>query len=386
MVDGGSKLSTAWMMGHMDTGPHPAAALTDALVSALNNNLLFRELSPFASQVEELLIDDFAARMGLPAESAGTFCSGGSIANLTTLFAACGGFEVTDGRDAIALFVPASVHASVTKAAAVLGIPKANITTIAGDDAGRMNLAALESALKASPLPRPIVVGLFGGTVTGALDDLAGIAALCREHNAWFHVDAIYGGALIFSRRFHQLLKGLSEADSIVIAPHKWMFVPRVSAMVLLRDGTLFDKTLGIDLPYSVSSGEHRGRWGLQGSRRADAVTLWATLQVIGTRDLGDMIDDAIVLTARFHEMLEAHPEAEPLHSPDLNVQVFRWQGADRTGERLRPLHQKLTEAGKAWVSLSSWQGEQVFRAVLLNPRTTEQHLETLMQDLSALS
>ncbi len=116
----------------MDSGPHPAAALTDALVSALNNNLLFREISPFASQVEELLIGDFAGRLGLPPGSAGTFCSGGSIANLTALFAACGGFAAAEDRSAIAVFVPASVHASVTKSAAVLGIPKANIKVIPG--------------------------------------------------------------------------------------------------------------------------------------------------------------------------------------------------------------------------------------------------------------
>ncbi len=222
--------------------------------------------------------------------------------------------------------------------------------------------------------------------MTGAVDDLAAVAALCRKHDAWFHIDAIYGGALMFSHRHGDLLKGAEKADSLAVAPHKWMFVPRVSAVVLFRDGDLFDATLGLDLPYSVSGGAHRGRWGLQGSRRADAVTLWATLQVIGTESLGAMIDDAIALTARFHGMLESHPHAEPLHSPDLNLQIFRWQGADPTGERLRPLHQKLARAGKAWVSLSNWQGEQVFRAVLLNPATTEKHLEILLADLSALS
>jgi len=91
IVSGSAMLGCPGMIGHMNTAPDPIASLTDALVSQLNNNLIFEELSPVASQIEELLIKEFATRLNLPAETTGTFCSGGSLANLTALFAAVGG-------------------------------------------------------------------------------------------------------------------------------------------------------------------------------------------------------------------------------------------------------------------------------------------------------
>lgn len=122
VAEGSAKLGSALMMGHMDTAPHPIAALSDALVSATNNNLLFRELSPIASRIEEAVLEHTIARLDLGENWDGTFVSGGSIANLTALFAACGGFADTSRRADTRLFVPAHSHASIRKAAAVLGV------------------------------------------------------------------------------------------------------------------------------------------------------------------------------------------------------------------------------------------------------------------------
>ena len=105
IVERSTRRAEPTMLGHMDTAPHPVAALTDCVVSALNNNLLFRELSPFASQIEEGVIEAFAQRLGLPVSSTGTFCSGGAIANLTALVVACGGFENIESRDRVRLHV-----------------------------------------------------------------------------------------------------------------------------------------------------------------------------------------------------------------------------------------------------------------------------------------
>ena len=383
IVEGGAKLASPWMMGHMDTAPHPAAALTEAVVAALNNNLLFREISPFASEIEELLIAEFAERLGLPDTTQGIFSSGGSLANLTALFAALGGYRDTGGRGEALLLMPESAHASLTKAAAILGLQPRNLLKLPVDHAGRLRVEALEKALAVSQHPARIVVAVLGGTVTGAVDDLAAIGAICRRWEAWFHVDAIYGGALAYSQVNRGFLKGLEIADSIALGPQKWLYVPRLCALTLFPGMKDFDEKLGVEMPYSAGDREHRGKWGLQGSRRADAVTLWALLQVLGRESLAEMIDGSIDLARQFHDLLAAHPRAEALHAPELNLQVFRFGPPDHEGGRILGLQDRLTAAGKAWLSVSHWQGEYVLRAVLLNRGTKAKHLSDLLETLS---
>jgi glutamate/tyrosine decarboxylase-like PLP-dependent enzyme len=384
IVDGSTKLASPWMIGHMDTAPHPVAALTDALVSGLNNNLLFRELSPIASDIEEILITEFAERLGLPAATAGTFCSGGSLANLTALFAACGGYTNLDRGD-ICIWCAVSAHTSIGKAASVLGIPPQRVIRIAVDAAGRLDVIELQRALARHRTGRNIVVGVLGGTVTGAVDHLVRIGELCEEYNAWFHVDAVYGGALMYSDRYRDGLNGISAADSIALGPQKWFYVPRVCALTLFPDRARFESTLATPMSYSAGARPHRGTWSLQGSRRADAVTLWVLLQVLGRRGCARLIDDAIDLTRRFHNMLAMHPRATPLHEPDLNLQVFRWGPPDRSGERMLRIQAELEAAGRVWLSVSQWGGEFVLRAVLLNPGTRPPHLDALLESLQRI-
>ena len=172
VVAGSARLAPPTMMGHMDTAPHPAAAFTDALVSALNNNLLFRELSPFASRVEEMLVGDIGTRLGLSAGWVGTLTSGGSLANLTALFAAAGGFPEAGTRGHCEVFLPECAHVSLKKSTAVLGIPADRAHVITSDALGRADVAALRKALSASHARRKIVVAILGSTVHGAVENI----------------------------------------------------------------------------------------------------------------------------------------------------------------------------------------------------------------------
>jgi len=388
IVEGSAGLASATMMGHMDTSPHPASAFCDALVSALNNNLLFREISPFASRVEEMLIDDIGVRLGLSDDWCGTFASGGSLANLTALFAATGGFPAVGQRADCAFFVPGCAHVSVQKSLAVLGVGDAQIHAVASDPQGRANQGSLIEALRGSNAKRKVIVGVLGSTTHGAVEDIPALATIAKSYGAWLHVDAIYGGALAFSHRHRELLAGLADADSVVVGPQKWLYVPRLSAIVWVRDRARFDATLGVDLPYSAggesASGEsHRGRWGIQGSRRADALTLWSVLRYVGTRELGESIDRAIALTRQLHANLESDSILCPLHWPDLNLQCFAFRDGDST--RLERAHAALGSGDIPWVSLSRWGGQKLFRAVLLSPATRELHLDSLIESVRGI-
>ena len=376
VVEGSAALATPMMLGHMDTSPHPAAAFADAVVSALNNNLLFRELSPIASAIEEFLLDTFADRLGLQSDWHGTFVSGGSIANLTALFAATGGYQEVAMRGQCEFFIPECAHNSVAKALALLGIVDSAIHPVASDEQGRADPQALAHALESCQAKRKIVIAVLGSTVHGAVEDIAQLAKICRHGDAWLHVDAIYGGAVAFSTSHAKLLQGLDAADSVVIGPQKWLLVPRLSALVFIRGAARFDATLKFSNQYSASGLEHRGQWGLQGSRRADAVTLWVLLHSIGTRQLGEDIDNAIALTAEFYQLLCEHPQLTPAHQPDLNLQCFNYLSDSQSTTEVVA---RLGRNGIPWVSTASWRGKSVFRLVLLAPETTRTDLEKLL-------
>lgn len=379
--EGSTRLSSPYMSGHMDTAPHPVAALTQGLAAAINNNLLFRELSPIGSRIEEDVIGFFVDRLGLDENWYGTFASGGSIANLTALFAALGGFRSDADRRNAVLLVPEAAHLSLRKAGSVLGIADDRLLPIPCDDGGRADVDALARLLRGlSPAARPTVVGSVGTTVHGSVDAIGAMADLCKVHGAWLHVDAIYGSALMFSDRHRDLLNGLNKADSLTLGPQKWMYVPRLSSVVLVKGAQRFDDALGTTLPYSRDGACHRGTWGLQGSRPTDAVVVWTLLQILGWRRIGEFVDRGIDNAMHFREALARTGRFEATHDPDLNIQVFRYNSSSR--DTSTAFHERLTKANRSWVSLSNWRGEAVLRSIFLSPALTSCHMDTLVRDL----
>lgn len=353
MVEHSAKLASPWAMGHMDTAPHPAAALTDAVVSSLNNNLLFREISPLASVVEEQLIEEFATQLGLPHKTPGIWTSGGSLANLTALFAAAGGYsDDSPARHQVGIVMSDRSHASIKKAGRVLGVrvesvpPRDKASGCVDVDRMDDRLARMQS----EGIARPVVVGTLGGTVNGHVDDIATLGEICQRRGAWLHVDAIWGAALAYSTTptTRNFLKGLECADSVSLGPQKWLFAPRLCALTLFPkslSAAEFDEALAAVMPYSTQrdddtfneSNSNRGSWGLQGSRRADCLALFATLQVLGREGIGHYVDESIALTRKFHDMTLARHDTEsshgtsskrlqvvPTHVPQLNLLNLR--------------------------------------------------------------
>lgn len=391
LIAGATKLAMPGMMAHMDTITHPAAALTDAVVSALDNNPLFRELAPFASTVEEQMIAAYAARLGLPATTRGLFASGGSLANLTALFAACGGYGALGGRDKVRIFATEAIHTSIERAAAVLGLAQDQLVFLPSDFQGRMEVEALEKELGAhgGSGTQNIVVAVLGNTMFGAVDALEDIARVAEDAGAWLHVDAVYGGGLAFTERYGGFLAGLARANSVSIAPQKWHYVPRLCAMVLFPDAEGFDRRLQSTMPYSAGTVfEHpnRGAWGLQGSRRSDALTLWVTLQVVGARRMAGYVDQTIDAAKVLNRTLTQSDRFRPVHDPDLSIQVFELAGdgsPQAKDKQHTDLHQRLAQAGGPVISLSNWQGRLYLRVVVLNPETGEAEFAQMVQALS---
>ena len=213
--------------------PTVASAIADMALSAAMVYGGSQLEAGLAVQAEDAVIRWLADLIGYPASAGGTFVSGGSIATLSALVAARADRYLAGRRQVIV--GGASGHASIAAAARIMGC--GFVAAPPADDYGRLTGATLEAALAALGGDEVIAVAATAGaTNNGAVDDLAGLAAVCRERGLWLHVDGAYGGAALLSEQARHLFAGLEAADSFIVDPHKWLYAPFDCAAVLYRD------------------------------------------------------------------------------------------------------------------------------------------------------
>jgi aromatic-L-amino-acid decarboxylase len=228
--------------------PLPIGVWADALCSALNQNAGAWRNGPTSAIIEARVMRWLCCKvLGYGPESFGTLASGGSEANLIALKCARDSVDrrlidqgVRSAAGDLVIYASEQCHYSIEKSADILGLGRAAVRKLSTDDAFHIRTdklrAAMESDQQAGRIPC-CVVGVAGATSTGVIDPLEELADIAREHGCWYHVDAAYGGALAFSDKHKERLKGIDQADSITFDPHKWLFVPFACGATLVRDG-----------------------------------------------------------------------------------------------------------------------------------------------------
>ena len=376
--------------GHMDPPPATASLLGALAAAAVNNNLLSYEMAPALSRLEVALMARLAGLFGLPAGAGGIMASGGSLANLLALAvarnrafpeAAEAGFCGLARRPVI--LASAAAHSSLAKAAMVLGLGRAALVAVPGRE-GRMDPRALAEAIAAARAAGQApfaVVATAGTTVTGAIDPLAALAEVAEAEGLWLHVDAAYGGALAFSPRHRDRLAGIARADSVTFNPQKWLYVAKTCACCLFRDAALPARHFRVAAPYMAETGGlvNLGELGLQGSRPAEVLKLWLTLQHLGLSGLARLIDAGMALTAEVAAELARRPGLELAAAPDSNLLCFRPSGAGDAA--VEALHRRLLDAG-LFLSLPLYEGRRWLRLVLLNPHTGAGEIKKMFEVL----
>lgn len=374
-------------MGHQVCPPLLDSASADLLISVLNQSTAVWEMSPIATVIEQEVVRWLADLAHYPPTAEGTAVSGGSAANLTGLLAARARWSADPAtmHHRPVIVTSADAHYSVARAAAIMGIPAADVLKVATDDAHRMDVDALEEALAAveerEDASTLAIVATSGTTATGAFDRLDEIALLRDRYRTWLHVDAAHGASVLLAPSLAHLVRGLERADSFSCDPHKMMWMPLSLGTILVRDGIWLRRAFEADAPYLFQPGSlNLGEMTLQCSKRADAVKLWLFLRAYGIAPIAGTIERVTALTRYVYDRVVASEDFEPVHEPELNIFCFRRRGLD--DEQTAELRERLVRSGRAWITSTVLRGERVLRVTMMNPRTTEAHVDAMLDAL----
>jgi glutamate/tyrosine decarboxylase-like PLP-dependent enzyme len=234
---------------------------------------------------------------------------------------------------------------------------------------------ALRDVLEADGDPASVAaaVATSGTTNAGIVDDLAGVGAVARDHDIWFHVDGAYGGAGLFAPTVRHKYDGIEQADSFVVDPHKWLFAPFDCAALLYRYPALARSVHTQDASYLDVIHDKPSEWNPTDyayhlTRRARGLPLWFSLAVHGVDAYTTAIEAAITLARDAADEIRRRPSLELIREPDLSVVLFRrrgWQSEDYV-KWADQLHADQV----AFVPPSAWEGETVARFAFLHPHT----------------
>ncbi len=288
-------------LGFVPTAPAEAATLFDLVVSASSIYGDWWIEGSGAIHAENQALRWLADLAGLPETAGGVFVSGGTAGNLSAMTVARETWRERRGRSRVAGVACApSAHSSIQLAAKVIDVP---IVHVEPDERGRLTGERLAEGIERADVDVFAAIATGGATNTGVVDDLDGVAAVCRERDLWMHVDAAYGGAAMVAPSARPLFHGIEWADSFVVDPHKWLFSPFDCAALLYRDPNLARDALTQHAGYlevlTPSSPWNPSDLAIHMTRRVRGLPLWFSLASNGTKAYERAVERGLALAAR---------------------------------------------------------------------------------------
>lgn len=374
-------------MGYIPGGGVYASSLGDHLAAVTNRYAGIRFAGPGAVAMEEMCVEWMAELVGYPADAGGDLTSGGSIANLVGIVTAREARELRarDFHRAV-VYLSGQTHHCVEKALRIAGMGECVLRRVPLDERYRMRPDALDAMVDedraAGRIPW-LLISSAGTTDVGTVDPLDALADVAEDHGLWHHVDAAYGGFFALVDSVRPKLAAMARSDSLVLDPHKGLFLPYGTGAVLVKDRAAMAQAHAYQAAYmqdATRAGPAPSPADLSPelTRHFRGLRVWLALQLHGVAPFRACLEEKLLLARWFHERVgdlgfETGPE------PELSVVTYRWPGGDAFNESLvRAIH----EDGRIFVSSTMLDGRFTLRMAALTFRTHLRHMETLLEIL----
>jgi glutamate/tyrosine decarboxylase-like PLP-dependent enzyme len=379
-------------LGYIPGGALYHSALGDFLADLSNKYAGYYFPSPGAVQLENMLLDWMAGIVGYPDGALGSLTSGGSLAHLTAVVTAREARGIAGERIGTAVvYLTAQTHHSVNKALRIAGLNQCVRRFIPVDDHYRLETAALLQAIVADKqmgLNPWLVIGTAGTTNTGAIDPLPEIAQIAQAHGLWLHVDGAYGAFFALCDEGRQKLAGMEQSDSIIMDPHKTLFLPYGTGTVLVKDGRNLFNAFAADAAYMQDGAENDvispADLSPELTRHFRGLRMWLPLKLVGAAPFRAALAEKLLLARYFYERLQEIDGFEVGPPPDLAVVTYRYVpergDANEFNERLM---QALLADGRIFISSTRLGDKFVLRTAVGVYRT---HLDAVEQALAVLA
>jgi aromatic-L-amino-acid/L-tryptophan decarboxylase len=386
----------SWVEG----GGTPFGMLADMLASGMNPNLAIGDHAPV--YVENQVLAWCMEIFGFPPTAGGLLTSGASMANITALVVARNqvlpavikqkGLLAAPGQ--LIIYGSSETHNCLLKGAVVIGIGSDNFRRVPVDDDYRVRIGEMEQMIRkdraAGHLPF-CIVGNAGTVNTGAIDDLAGLAAIARKENLWFHVDGAFGAVPKLLPEFSERLSGLESADSLSFDFHKWFYMNYEVGAVLIRDKTAYRDAFSSPASYLTSherglagGPEPLSNFGMELSRGFRALKVWMLLKQNGIRKYEELVRRNITQAQYLATLISETPELELMAAVSLNIVCYRYNPGNLDDQSLNALNkellQQLQEQGIATPSYTALKERYCIRVAITNHRSSRKDFDILVE------
>ena len=372
----------------------PASVLAEMLTATLGAQCMIWETSPAAAELEEKMMIWLRDLIGLPSGFEGVIQDSASTATLAAILTArekstgfSGNTEGINKSMALKVYCSDQTHSSVEKAVKIGGIGKKNLVKIPVRDDFSMDPEKLKEAIisdrKRGHTPC-CVAATLGTTSTTAVDNLRAIGEICREYDAWLHVDAAMAGTALILPEFQWMLEGKEYIDSFVFNPHKWMFTNFDCTAFFIKDAATLIKTFEI-LPEYLKT-RTRGKvndyrdWGVPLGRRFRALKLWSVIRTYGVEGLQDKVRNHIAIAKELAEKISGETDFELLAPTVISVVCFRYIPKGISTHQLNAVNEKLihqlNDSGKLYLSHTVLNGKYTLRMVTAQTNVTREHVD----------